>query len=453
MKLRTKLALRWQIWNRNLPIAWVLLILLLAALLQAVAVASAAYPFTPPSSVTVRMYRLDYPSGANTNVLCSSGDTSYGCTAIPSAHYPYADSLPTVSIENDYLLDVVPREMGTYYHPTALQAQAIAARTYAYWHIDQGSTINNSNQFQVFVPYYFESLPPYVFPGYPTGLICTDDILNTNQRIVCAATAPRHYISYGTYPNEDLPAFTEFTGDVYDHTVSHPQQSTLYPYLLSVENPISTACGANNYGHYRGMSQEGASRWARGNQCSYAGQGDMPWSVRWARAKQILLHYYTGVHIRDSSGTALTPLYRWNPLSLDWGTGNNQPPAMVHGGFYPVTVKVQNTSLYDWSITGTAWALAYRWVKGANTAVGAERAWLNEDVLIGDPPHDFSLTISDIPEWGPGAYMLKFDMIRVISGNDQWFSELGDWPTYDVGLCIDGPCKVFIPLALKNVGG
>ena len=361
-----------------------------------------------------------------------------------------------MSIENDYLLDVVPQELPTYYHATAMQAQAIAARTYAYWHIDQGSTINNSTSFQAFIPYKFESLPPYVFPEYPTALICTDDILNTNQRIVCAATAPRHYISYGSYPNEDLPAFTEYTSDVYDHTVSHPQQGTLYPYLLGVENPISTVCDANNYGHCRGMSQEGASRWARGNQCSYAGQGDMPWSVRWERAKQILLHYYTGVHIRDSSGTALTPDYRWNPLRVDWGTSDNKPPIMYHDyhdGPYTVDIVVQNTGIDDWSLTGRQWALSYHWAKvGFDSEKSSNRALTVTNVPKGDPPYAFSLTINDIPEWGPGAYTLKFDMVRVFPG-DVWFSELGDWPTYNVGICVDGPCKVFIPLALKNVGG
>jgi hypothetical protein len=396
------------------------------------------------------MFELVYPGGGNTYIPCSSDDTSFGCTAFvgdDNHPYPYGTANPvTIPIETDYLLDVVPQEMGTYYHPTALQAQAIAARSYAYWHINQGSTINNSTQFQAFIPYKFESLPPTTFPDNSSAP-CASSNLNTNQRIVCSAVAPRHYISY----DGDLPAFTEFTGDVYDHTISHPQQGTLYPYLLGVDNPISTACDANNYGHYRGMSQEGASRWARGNQCSYAAQGDMPWNVRWERAEQILVHYYTGIHIRDGSGTRLTSLYRWNPLRITWNTPDNRPPIMYHGGSYPVTIQVQNTGIYDWPINGQSWAFFYHWAKvGYGEVASGNRAWTTVDVLKGDPPYTFSLTINDIPNWGPGAYTLKFDMLLFTYGGTYWFSTTYGWPTYDVSVCVDGPCKVYIPLVLKN---
>ncbi len=103
----------------------------------------------------------------------NEADTRYGCTAFDQDHYPpdqvrpypYSTNPAAVSIEDDYLLDVVPREMGTYYHPLALKAQAVVARTYAYcaMRANEGTEdywgycrkeINNSNEFQVFVPYY-----------------------------------------------------------------------------------------------------------------------------------------------------------------------------------------------------------------------------------------------------------------------------------------------------------
>jgi peptidoglycan hydrolase-like amidase len=70
----------------------------------------------------------------------NEADTRYGCTAFDKDHYPsaqvrpypYATNPATVSIEDDYLLDVVAREMGPSYHPLALRAQTIVARTYAY---------------------------------------------------------------------------------------------------------------------------------------------------------------------------------------------------------------------------------------------------------------------------------------------------------------------------------
>ncbi|MGD2105614.1 MAG: SpoIID/LytB domain-containing protein [Anaerolineae bacterium] len=405
------------------------------------------------------MYRLIYPGGGNTGTACQLNppDENWGCTWFDKFHYPpdqvrpypYATNPATVPIETDYLLDVVPQELPTYYHSTALQAQAIAARTYAYWHINQGSTINNSTQFQAFIPYKFESLYPATFPDNSSDP-CASSNLNTAQHIVCGAVAPRHYISY----DGDLPAFTEYTSDVYDHTVSHPQQGTLYPYLLGVDNPISTACDASNYGHYRGMSQEGASRWARGNQCSYATQGDMPWSVRWQRAEQILVHYYTGVRIRDANTQILTPADRWDPLGIDWGTSDNHPPPMDHGGSYPITVQVQNTGLSDWTCDypNFSFALRYRWAKVGFGEVTSTHQASACGTAKGDPSPTLSLTIDDIPDWGPDAYTIRFDIYVTSASGNFWFSDYG-WPTYDVGVCVDGECKVFIPLVLKNYGG
>jgi Stage II sporulation protein len=159
--------------------------------------------FDPPSQIVVHIYRLTYPSGAlwtdpndGSHHTCSSSDKYFGCTEFDSdssrylpdqqRSYPYSTNPVTMSIESDYLLDVVPQEMATYYHPTAIQAQAIAARTYAFYHIDQESTINNSTQFQVFIPYKFEGLPPVNDPDNLTAP-CASSNLNDNQRIVCDA--------------------------------------------------------------------------------------------------------------------------------------------------------------------------------------------------------------------------------------------------------------------------
>ncbi len=403
--------------------------------------------FTPPTNITVRMYRL-LSGGGSTGILCSSNDTSYGCTALvgDSSHaYPYGTNNPvTIPIETDYLLDVVPKEVSVEaFHPTAIQAQAIAARSYAYWHIRQGSTINNSTQFQVFVPYAFEALPSAIFPDNP-GNPCASGNLNNDQRIVCSAVAPRCYIAYGTYPNDDLPAFAEYFADIRDRTISGGQS-----YLIAVDDPISSHPDIVQDGHGHGMSQRGASRWARGNR-GYQGTLD-PWSVRWERAEQVLAHYYTGVHVRDASGMRLTPDYRWNPLRITWNTPDNHPPIMYHGGSYPVSVQVQNTGTYDWPINGQWWALSYRWAKaGFGEIASSNRAWTTVDVPKGDPPYTFSLTINDIPNWGPGAYTLKFDMLLFTYGGTYWFSTTYGWPTYDVSICVDGPCKVYIPLVLKN---
>ena len=115
--------------------------------------------FTPPTNITVQMYALN-PDGSlpppDRRVLCASGNMDFGCTAFvgdTNHPYPYTDNPVTVFIEKDYLLDVVPRELGAYYHPTALRAQAIAARSYAYYKIANTLPIDNSaSGNQAFIP-------------------------------------------------------------------------------------------------------------------------------------------------------------------------------------------------------------------------------------------------------------------------------------------------------------
>jgi hypothetical protein len=343
-----------------------------------------------------------------------------------------------------------------YSEPSALHAQAIASRSYAGWFINNApGDINNSSARQVFIPYKFDSLNPAASLLEPSAANpCASDTLNSAQRMACAAIASRYYIARSEV---NLPAFAEFTADARTQTVSHPEQATRFPYLLGVANPISAACDANDLGNLRGLSQEGANRWARGHQCSYPAAPTLPgnqagsfWSVRWDRVEQILVHYYTGIHVRDANGTRLTPDNRWNPLSINWNTPGNRPPITYRGSSYPVAIQVQNTSVADWTINGQSWALSYRWAKAGMELDSTNRAWITGRVNKGNPPYLFTLNIDDIPNWGVGAYTLKFDMILRTYGRDYWFSRYYGWPTYDVTICVGGPCRVFIPVVLKN---
>jgi len=169
-----------------------------------------------PEEITVTMYTLNQKGGIDWTqevTLCQITDDRYGCTAFPGEGteypYPYATNPVTVSIEADYLLDVVPREMGpSGHHPLALRAQAIAARTYAYCAIhaweQQGEggnywgnclrEINNSNSFQVFIPYHFDTLT------------------QADQQAVQNAVAEVAYLTYVEEPEEpdrapSLPSF------------------------------------------------------------------------------------------------------------------------------------------------------------------------------------------------------------------------------------------------------
>ena len=407
------------------------------------------------------MFRLDPATGAKyqPEELCSTGNIHWGCTAIADPHhaYPFSSNPVTVDIEgndpgdpqqgvdyNRYLRDVVPEEVAITVSSrgnkplSTVKAQAVAARTYVYFR--HSSTINNSAQYQVFVPYYYDTLT------------------SAQQQRVNEAVSD---VWYMTLPNSTDPIDALYGADN-GATTSQGYTS----YLKSVPDPISAAYGSPNGTLNGGMSSRGASRWGFGHTSSRGpdyetssnyphdsnGDGDF-WSVRYNRAEQILVHYYTGVHIRDASNnnTLLTPSYRWNPLSINWGTPDNRPPIMYHGRSYPVTVQVQNTSTYDWPINGQSSALFYHWAKvGFGEMASGNRVWTTGDVPKGDPPYTFSLTINDIPNWGPGAYTLKFDMLLYTYGGTYWFSTTYGWPTYDVGICVDGPCKVFIPIVLKN---
>lgn len=431
-----------------------LLIIILLSTMPPSSIAVPMSSFAPPTNITVRMYRL-FGGGGSTGILCSSNDTSYGCTAFvgDSSHaYPYGFNNPvTIPIETDYLLDVVPKEVSPEaFHPTAIQAHAIAARSYAYWHLHQGSTINNSTQFQAFVPYAFDALPSAALPNFPDNPSnpCASSNLNADQRIVCGAVAPRYYISYGTYPNDDLPAFTEYFADIRNRTLSGGQ-----PYLIAVDDPISSHPDIVQDGHGRGMSQKGASRWARGN-LSYNINRDLgAWSVHWERPEQILVHYYAGVHIRDAGNNdaLLTPSYRWNPLQINWGTPDNRPPIMYHGSTYPISVKVQNTGVFDWTCgyPNFSYELTYRWVRAGYGEVAGSSLASVCGTPTGDPSPTVNLTIQNIPNWGPGAYTIRFDIYVTSAYGNFWFKDR-NWPTYDVSVCVDEPCKVYIPVMLKN---
>jgi len=378
-----------------------ILVLLLALFLRGGE--SATQTSATPEEITATMYVLKQNGGIDWTqeiTLCQTADTRYGCTAFDRDHYPpdqvvpypYATNPATVSIEDDYLLDVVAREMGTYYHPLALRAQAVVARTYAYcaMRANEGTEdfwgncrkeINNSNEFQVFVPWYFESIDsPQVI----------QDAVNETRGL---------YLIYAPEPGKG-PIFSEFSADAYLRTVQGD-----YPYLRSVENPISSGCDANNAGHGHGMSQEGASRWARGNQCSYAAQGDMPWPVHWEDYRQILVHYYTGVHLQDRDGNLYTPDDRWNLLN------HTVPPTATADALFTSSLMVQNTSTYTWPAGMVA--LMYQW-----TAPGGNpdpNEWHIADWLPALEMGE-SMTV-EIPIQAPpsgGQYLLHIDACKGI---------------------------------------
>ncbi|MCB0208809.1 MAG: hypothetical protein KDJ52_05755 [Anaerolineae bacterium] len=177
----------------------------------------------------------------------------------------------------------------------AVEANAMAARSFTYRHIQVGSTIDNSTSKHLFIPYYFEWLNPTITPNNPAN-VCNSTNLNLAQQKVCNGTAHRYYVSYGTAPNDDLPAITQYFTDIRNQTVAGAQ-----PFEVSVPDPISSDPAITQSGHGQGLSQRGASRWGYGNM-GYKGNLT-PWSLQWTKPEHILFHYYTGVHLRDADSS------------------------------------------------------------------------------------------------------------------------------------------------------
>ena len=405
--------------------------------------------FTPPTRITVRVYRL-FSSGTSTGTLCLYNDTNYGCTTFvgdANHPYPYGDNNPvTIPIETDYLLDVVPSEVSVEaFHPTAVQAQAIAARSYAYWHLNHGYVVDNSSQFQVFVPYAFEALPSADSPNFPNNLSspCASTNLNRDQRVVCDAVSHQYYISYGTYPNDDSPAFTEYFLDIRNRTIS----STL-PYLVDVPDPISCHPEIRNRGHGHGMSQNGAGRWARGNLSFNINKNLGSWSVRYRHPAQILAHYYTGIHIRNAhnANARLTPEYRWNPLKVEWQTPDGTPPTFCGTASYTIRIWIQNTGTTPWSFKDVA--LRYRWFLPDNTVVDPGIGATIPTTLAPGKDITVTLTVNTLPSPPlTGHYILSFDMYTQDHGG--YFSEREPgrpWYRYDVPVVF---CPRFLPYIRK----
>lgn len=168
--------------------------------------ASKLQSYSPPEQIYVRMYHLDTTTHARLDepgigyVECDPLrlDTAYGCTEAAgndAYHYPYTTNPALVNVEDDYLLDVIAREMPPqlYPNPLALSAQAVASRSFAYYWNNNNYYLWNSNDFQVFVPYAFE-------------YFLSDTKLKDEVRTAVTSTAGVYVAPNGS----DQPALTQF---------------------------------------------------------------------------------------------------------------------------------------------------------------------------------------------------------------------------------------------------
>lgn len=409
---------------------------------QSVALAAPSYTFQPPTSITVTMYRLAangaFPDPA---VRCVANDPAYGCTINSNLGlYPFGSVNPVtvqiegISVNNRYLRDVVAQEMSpSLFDPVAIRAQAIAARTYAYWHIKAASAIDNSTQFQAFIPRAY------------------DQFSADEKSVIDTALADRFYMSFRNdffnglrTVSQDEPIFSEFSADAYLQTVTHSQQNPRHPYLLGVQEPINydpaiPAIIAITNAHQRGMSQNGASRWARGTS-SYRPNAGEQWSVRWSESNQILTHYFTGIQVRNAnaSNNIVTPPYRWVPLKLNWGV-YNPTPILTCAGEHSVSVQLQNTGTTGWANNEVS-------VVVLNNGQQFASANIPTSVAAGNGVVTTTITLNLAANT---YYYFRFDM-KLNNSNTLFSVQSPAWPNYLIPsiYAINCPYKAYIPSAM-----
>lgn len=244
-----------------------------------------------PQNIQVRMYALD--ARGNISELCNRNDPitsiTYGC-GTPTDPYDYDDSLITVNLQEEYLPAVLAREIGTA-DDEAIEAQAIASRSYALHQIDvQGGELWNSSNHQVFAP--------------------KSEIPTADQRDAVQDTAGMLLVC-GERSNcfdgrVGMPIWAEFSNGHAgggEFTIASPQAQ--HPYLISVWDPIHTSTN----GHGRGMDHEAAKLWATGELDDNGRDYHPAWDFR-----RILAHYYTKVDFQGVPNT--TNSYRFNVIRL-----------------------------------------------------------------------------------------------------------------------------------------
>jgi hypothetical protein len=387
---------------------------------------------------------------------CQLNDKRYGCTyfeegtpesSIPP--YPFSSSNITIGIESHdvngkqqgYLHNVVSQEVSPSYAASSLKAQAIAARTYAYWQIQTYGTMNNSTERQAYIPYRYNSHP------------------NWGQTAINQAVAGTPYMSLPN-DNGNNPVAAFFTQDNDIWTA----QSTTYGYLKSIYDPISGPEGSDEGHDLGGMGQMAAGRWGAGRTDQYPGSGAR-WSVRWDTPEQILAHYYTGVSFINLHSN-LSNDYRFNildveglPEQLTLNPGEAAPPR---------NVTLQNSGPFQWPILSAVpgsssclsgnppTRLSYHLYTADNSALacgagqgvnspcfGIERYGLcrsagnviDPGVSLGVPNVRLRIP-SEVP---PGTYNLRFDMEIV---GTEWASGLPNanhWPTQDIQITVEDP--------------
>lgn len=474
-----------------LPLGFVAALVILIA--PQVLYSQANFNFSPPSTVTLLVYPLKSNGEIDAEkLLCKKGDLDYGCSVGDGTRgYPFDKNPITLDIETEYLPNVLPKETPPnppfYIEPTALQAQAIVARTYIYERIHNAAayrTINNSTEFQVYVPNSFGA-PGF---GYAESTCTNGGSLTDMQTHICTALTDKSYLAYFSsqspaYQADPIDAL--YAADIQTRTMSI--DATAGPprtnYLVGVEDPISANHSDSiTLGNPEGFSQRGASRWAYGSQSfcnnkigpgkldkcltnTSAGAPYPRWSVKWYRPEQILTHYYTGVNLRNAEDVSdiVAPTQRWVPLQIKIDGTPHVAGRLLEfepATTYQIEIQLQNTSVdrLGWGCNldlGIRYELVWHF-RYKNTL------YERDGVEVCDLGRGMSRTLTlDVktPSIIKYQYALEFDIHKFEDGKKIEFSDPDsnglEWPVYSIGVrvgsldCSNTPC-VFIPTVVSG---
>ena len=419
-------------------------------------------PAPPPvETVSVTYYALNTDGSLVTPLhLCLARkggqyDYSFGCTDVAvqgdKVHaFPYASNPYAVAVENDYLLDVLSREMDPHNYPNLQpeMAQAVASRTFAYfknpYNLTNAASTGQTGltASQTDIPFAFENYlsnieGTVISPSNPNA-VCQSTNLSPLEQDVCnAVTATAgDYLSHGGSAID-----AEFGDDAGGQTVPEGTKT----YLIGISDPISNDCGAGlDYSGW-GMSQRGANRWFLGNQCAsvddqiqYNGGWTLPWNVTWKDYRQILAHYYTGIDLVDENGNKLAPDDRWN--LLDYPTLS----PVTGGQPFTINLTLQNSSPVNWGSNDVI--LGYQFTPDSGTVAQSDN-WQTLGAVQPAPPGNVqgvSATIAAPDGGNVGSYILNSAFytlhldLKHQDGNWFTYGTNGGWPDVQIPITLTG---------------